>query len=89
MAASVFSSKNHPNLVDIGSSKTKKLLFVYRNKWKHAKTSNSMQSDGTSNNVSKSKTPWRVSDLDVSELWISNRNTTELSATANARKYDS
>ena len=88
MAASVFSSKNHPNLVDIGSSKTKKLLFVYRNKWKHAKPSTSMPSDGTSSNVSKSKTPLRVSNLDVSELWISIRNTTELFATANARKHD-
>ena len=51
-------------------------IFVHRNKGKHAATSTSMQSDGTSNNVNQSKTPRRLRDLDLPELRISIRNTT-------------
>lgn len=82
------SSKNHLHVADIGSPKTKKPLFVYRNKRKHDEMSTSMQSDGTSNNVNKSKTPRQLYDLDVSELRIIIRNTTELFTTSYKRKND-
>lgn len=81
----VFESSNHPDLQTIGSPKTKQCMKSYKAKYTKRKQTKENQEN---ENTKKSKTPRRLSNLDVSEFLVENniKSETELFAKASEQK---
>lgn len=89
----VFLSPNHPNLMEIGSPKTKKCVKVFRDKARKRKSDESESKSETNDVVRKDETGSknkirRLSNLEVSEFLVKNnvKHTNELFALAKERQ---